>query len=155
MATPSLLETLFGCSIQLWARGSPGSSLDPGLVPTVFSANSRTSPIRSNIRETTSLHRCILTGWKHAQKAPRLPARTKENGRPVSPPAPPPTSAGLTLELVPEEVAPGLVVAARTWTWGCLRSTVSRQDKKTTWSILNLFERNSQRKGAYVASDDW
>ena len=50
---------------------------------------------------------------KACPKGIRLPAWTKRNGRPVSPPAPPPASAGFTLELVPEEdAAPGPVVAA-------------------------------------------
>ena len=49
---------------------------------------------------------------KTCPKDIRLPARRQRNGRPESPPAPPPTSAGLTLELVPEEdAAPGPAVA--------------------------------------------
>eukprot|EP00731_Ephydatia_muelleri_P038872 Em0957g1a len=61
--------------------------------PTVFIANSRMSPIQLKTCPTDI----------------RLPAR--RNGRPESPPAPPPTSAGFTLELVPEEDAvPGPAV---------------------------------------------
>ena len=49
---------------------------------------------------------------KTCPKDIRLPARRQRNGRPEFPPAPPPTSAGLTLELVSEEdAAPGPAVA--------------------------------------------
>ena len=48
---------------------------------------------------------------KTCPKDIQLPARRQKNGRPESPPAPPPTSAGFTLELVPEEDAtPGPAV---------------------------------------------